>query len=141
MGSEGVFGALNKRVRLLVVGEQDQYENLLREHVELSSHLYNIEYRFVASGYEALRIIPVWAPSLVLVDAFIEDINSFEFIRRCRSIRTKVALISDVGSIEIERSALDRGAEAYFQTNPDPETLDRLLAKIVSIADELSHLQ
>ncbi len=125
-----------KQVRLLVVNDQDNYCALLREHVELNSHLYDIECRFVHSAGEALRIMSVWAPSVVLLDAFINDMNSFEFLRRCDGSHMPVVVVSAHGSIEIERSAMENGAAAYFPGSEDPDTLDHLIERIVHVASD-----
>ena len=125
-----------KKVRLLVVRDQDNYSDLLQEHVELNRHLYEIEYRIVASGHEGLRLIPAWMPSLVVVDAYIEDINSFDFLKKCKEMEVPVAVIGDSGSNDIEKSLLRNGAAAYFKANEDPDSLDRLLSELVSLAGE-----
>lgn len=125
-----------KQVRLLVVNDQLNYCELVQEHVDLNSHIYDIECRCVESADEALRMITAWAPSVVLLDAFVDDMNSFEFLRRCDNARMPVVVTSMHGSVEIERSALEHGAAAYVPGSEDPDTMDYLLERIVHVAAE-----
>ena len=121
-------------VRLLIINDQQSYCELLQESVELNSHLYDIECRCVETGAEALKLISAWAPSVVLLDAFINDMNSFDLVRRCYSTHLPVVVVSALGSAEIERSAKQHGAAAYVPGAGDPESVEHILDCVVRLA-------
>ena len=74
----------SKSVKLLVVDEQVTYCDLIKEHIDICSHQFDIVCECVNSGTEALEKIAEWEPSVILLDAHLQDVNSFAVLDACR---------------------------------------------------------
>jgi len=132
-----------KKVRLLIIGdgnaaEEQGYYAHLKECADLSSHIYEITYNFTQSGVEALKLIGSWEPTVILVDAHLDDMNSFDIVTHSRSQSVPIIVASDYKSTEIEESALSLGAAAYVSKSDNPDDVELLLERIAEIADELA---
>lgn len=130
-----------KELRLLVVNEQDSYCELLNEQVELGDFDRQIECKCVSNEEEAKRAINDWAPTLVVMDAFLEESNGFELMKYCNGMSTPVVVTSETTVEKIADSSAERGALAYIQTENDPDSLECMLRKIVEIADNSIYYQ
>ncbi|NLF25227.1 MAG: hypothetical protein GX589_06160, partial [Deltaproteobacteria bacterium] len=118
---------------LLFVHDQEDYCNLFKEQVDLNSHLYKIDCQCTTSGHQALRMIREWRPSVVLLDAHIGDVNSFQVLDGCKGIEVAVIVTSDINSQEIEKSAEKHGACGYCHLLDDPESIEHMLKQIVNM--------
>lgn len=127
-------------LRLLVVHDRKEYCELFKEQVDLNSHLYKIDCQCTTSGKKALKIIKEWGPAVVLLDAHIGDLNSFQVLDRCKGREVPVILTSESNSRAIEQSAQKHGARGYCQTLSDPEGIEQLLQQIVSMVQVPDHL-
>jgi two-component system NtrC family sensor kinase len=81
-----------------------------------------------ASGEEALRLVAIWQPSLVLLDVNLPDISGLEVCRRIKSdpvtAGTIVVQISATFTDRHDRvQGLDEGAEVYLVEPVHPEEL------------------
>ncbi|MBX7144074.1 MAG: response regulator [Oligoflexia bacterium] len=124
----------SKEVKLLVVDEHDQYCTLIQEHAELYGHSLKIVCECVNSGREALERITKWEPSVVLLDAHLPDMNSFEVLDACRNGRATVVVSSEVCSREIEDSARAHGASGYVTKSDNPEDIEALLYELATVS-------
>ena len=124
-----------KELRLLVVNEQESYCELISEQVELGDFNRQVACKCVSSEEDAKKAIADWAPTVVLVDAFLEDSNSFELMKYCNGMSTPVVVTSESAVERIADSTAERGALAYMQSEEDPESLECMLRKIIEIAD------
>ena len=77
--------------------------------------------------------------AVVLVDAFLNDMNSFDFLRQFRDGHTPVVIMSTSSTCDIERSAMQNGAAAFLAASEDPETIDFLIERVVRVAVDLDH--
>lgn len=121
-------------VKLLVVDEHSQYCSLIREHAEMYGHALKLVCECVNSGREALEKISTWEPSVVLLDAHLPDINSFEVLDACRNGRATVVVSSDVCSRDIENSARAHGASGYVTKSENPEDIEALLVELATVS-------
>ncbi len=130
-----------KTVKLLVVDEQPGYCELIREHAEICSHQIDIICEYVTSGREAIEKIAEWKPSVILLDAHLQDINSFEVLESCREGRATVVVASDHCSRAIMDSARERGASGYVTKSENPEEIEALLVELATVSApvELDH--
>jgi DNA-binding NarL/FixJ family response regulator len=130
-----------KTIKLLVVDEQDGYCDLIREHAEICSHHVDILCECVNTGKEAIEKIASWKPSVILLDAHLRDVNSFEVLESCREGRATVVVSSDFCSREIMDSARDHGASGYVTKSESPEEIEALLFELASVSApiELDH--
>lgn len=133
---------VRKQVRLLVVGDtqlddNSDYYSHLQEYADLSRHVYDISYQFTASGTKAVELIGSWQPSVILVDAHLEDRHSFDVLQSGIDASVPVVVTSEFNSPEIEESAIANGAAAYLPKSDSPEDLEILLNRIAELAVEI----
>lgn len=123
-----------KKVRLLVVDEQQSYYNLLRDYVEMCRHEYDIECAYAADETEALGLCGSWHPSIVLVDAHLPDKTGFGLLEKIIDQAASVIITSTSLSFTIEESAKKRGANGYLPKTDNFDDLDYVLSYIVTVA-------
>ena len=132
--------SMRKKVRLLVVDEQNKFCDLVREIAELSSHLYDITCEFTESGERALELVKKWDPSVILVDAHLHDVNSCDLVKDCRDARAPVVVTSEEKSVAIEEAARGWGASGYVTKSESMEDVERLVLELADIATAEHHL-
>lgn len=123
-----------KTVKLLVVDEQPDYCDLIREHAEICSHQIDIICESATSGREAIEKIAAWKPSVILLDAHLQDVNSFEVLESCREGRATVVVASDHCSQAIMNSAREHGASGYVTKSDNPEEIEALLVELATVS-------
>lgn len=123
-----------KTIKLLVVDEQASYCDLIREHAEICSHHVDIVCECVNSGKDAIEKIASWKPSVILLDAHLNDVNSFEVLQSCREGRATVVVASDHCSREIMDSARSHGASGYVTKSENPEEIEALLFELATVS-------
>jgi len=124
-------------VRLLVVDEQESYCELIRKSADIGDMAFEVVCEHAASAAEAIRKIADWEPTVILVDAYLPDMNSLEFLEQCRGT-SPLIVASEHISPSTEESVLSRGASAYIPKTQDPDELDIILQKIAWLAAEYS---
>ncbi len=131
----------NSNVKLLVVDEHREYCALLKEQLEQITHGVQISCQFVHSGQDAIDAISEWEPSVVLLDAHLEDVSSFLVLDACRFSKATVVVSSDASGSEVEEKARAHGASGFFRKSYHPETLGALLNELakVSLPVQLLH--
>lgn len=130
-----------KEVRLLVIGDDNEsqvadYFGHLKDFTEMSQHIYDINCNFVNKGEEAFKQIEDWQPNIILVDAHLTDMNSFNILEHCKREHLPVVVTSDYRLPEVEKSVESSGAGAYIPKSDNPEDLEYLLNKIAELADD-----
>lgn len=133
---------VRKCVRLLVVGDTPQEDSSeyyfhLQEFVDLSRHVYDISYQFTTSCNKAVELIESWQPSIILVDAHLEDSHSFDVLQSGIDASVPVVVTSEFNSPEIGESAMANGAAAYLPKSDSPEDLEILFSRIAELAVEI----
>ena len=130
--------SIRKKVRLLVVDDQNQFCELVREIAELSSHIYDISCEFTNSEERAMELVSTWDPSVILVDAHLSEIDSPQFVKDCQSSPAPVVVTSELHSQSIEDAAREWGASGYAPKSESPEDVERLVLELASMASGVS---
>ena len=130
-----------KHIKLLVVDEQLEYFQRIREFAELCAHQYKFECLFSPSEEEACANLKTWQPSVVLVDLHTEKISWEKLFEGCRASLIPVVATSLSPSKELAKNILDHGAAVYLPKSDDPEELEQLLQTVatVSVTSEVVH--
>ena len=124
-----------KKVRLLVIDEQESYYDMISEYVEMYSHEFNIECEH-ASGKEARKKIGSFLPSIVVLDAHLETINYLEILKHCGEGIAPVVVMSTSQNKEIADSAMESGAEAFIPKSEDPDDVEFVLTRLALMGEE-----
>lgn len=108
-------GAAMRSVRVLLVDDSPVF---LEHASHIARECAGLELvGTAASGAEALALIAVTTPDLVLLDLNMPVMNGFEVTRRAKAAdrKLRVIAISVHGSAELRRAALAAGADAFVQ--------------------------
>ena len=123
-------------MRLLIVDDHEHYRELIEHSIDMWNERYEFKCEFADNATEAMKRIIDFAPTIVLADAYIPDMNSMEFIAQCNSMAVPLVVTSDHISPELEDSAIARGARAYLPKSNDPDEIEYILEQIAYLADE-----
>ena len=124
-----------KQIRLLVIDEQAGYYQSLNSWAEMCAHEYPVVCKHIKSDEGVSKVISEWGPSVVLIDAYLQDGDPFKFVDRCRAEPFQVIVMSNEHSQAIEDSARDHGAAGYLTKSEDPDDLEKLLSELAEVAD------
>src|SRR4051795_3333743 len=114
----------DKSARILVVDDEPAIRRYLR--AALSAHSY--ELYEAATGQEALTLVPVTRPDLMILDLGLPDLDGVDVTRSLREWTHIPILILSVRSQESDKvAALDAGADDYITK---PFGAGELLARI-----------
>jgi two-component system KDP operon response regulator KdpE len=110
--------------RVLVVDDEPQIRRALR--VALRANGYGVEE--AATGEEALDLVAVRPPDLVILDLALPDMDGVEVCRHLREwSRVPIIVLSAHGEEELKVEALDEGADDYVTK---PFSIPELLARM-----------
>ncbi len=110
--------------RVLVVDDEPQIRRALR--VGLTGHGYEVD--LAASGEEALDLLAVAPPDVVILDLMLPGLSGLEVCRQLREwSQVPVIVLSAKGEEHDKVEALDLGADDYLTK---PFGMDELLARI-----------
>lgn len=85
-----------------------------------------------STASEALELILVQPPSIVLMDYYLKEKMCLrEFVRLVKQRSVRIILIS--GAIGIEKRAVDLGVDAYFQKPFDFNSLEKTCCSMVGL--------
>lgn len=128
------------QVRLLVIDESPWYYGVLEQHAEMCEHEFRIECSYAESSAKALDLVATWNPSVVLIDAHLCESNVFSLLAELvQQAVAGIVMTSDASSVEIEKSALEYGADGYMPKVSDPDDLDHVLRYLTSLSTVLPH--
>ena len=130
---------IRKKVRLLVVDEQEGFCEMVQQIADLAEHAYEISCQFTNCEERARELVREWDPSVILVDAHLSEIDSGEFVRGCKELRAPVVVTSQERSVSIEHSARLWGASGYFTKSDCEETVEKLVLELATIAPVTDH--
>lgn len=128
---------MKKQIKLLVVDDHTSYGELIARSADLWNEHYEFECEFVDSATAALEKIATSAPTIVLADAHIPDMNSMHFIDECSALAVPLVVTSDHLLASLEESVLSRGAKAYLPKTDDPDELEHIFEQIALIAEDI----
>ncbi|MCB0318895.1 MAG: response regulator transcription factor [Bdellovibrionales bacterium] len=124
-----------KKVRLLIIDEQEAYYNLIKEYVEMYSHEFKIECEH-ARGDDAHKKIGSFLPSIIVLDAHLETISYLEILKHCGEGIAPVVVMSTSQNKEIADSAIECGAEAFIPKSEDPDDVEFVLTRLALMGEE-----
>ncbi|MDC0357721.1 response regulator [Oligoflexia bacterium] len=125
-----------KKVRLLVVDDHRGYCDLIRNNAEMWHYAYDLECEFASDAQEAFELIRDFCPTVIMLDAYIPDINCIDFIDAHRDGKATIVVTSEHPSTSLQQSVTAKGATVYVAKTDDPDELDVTLGKIAWIATE-----
>jgi two-component system KDP operon response regulator KdpE len=115
---------MNSRQRILVVDDEPQITRVLR--TTLSAQGYDV--RVANDGEMALEIMKDWAPSLVVTDLAMPNLDGVGLCRRVRQFSPVPIIVLSVREQDrVKVEALDAGADDYVTK---PFSMNELLARI-----------
>ncbi len=117
------------RARILIVDDEMIIRESLQAWLERDGH----EVHSVASGEEALEIIPRTRFDLVFLDIKLEGISGLEVLKKMRDLDPDLAvvMITAYGSISTAVEAMKDGAQDYLLKPFEPEELGVLIERIM----------
>ena len=109
---------------ILVVDDEPQITRVLK--TTLSSYGYGV--RTASDGDEAVQLMKVWAPDLVIADLRMPNMSGLDLCRHVRAkSRVPIIILSVKGEERIKVEALDAGADDYVTK---PFGVNELLARV-----------
>ncbi|MFZ0592998.1 MAG: response regulator transcription factor [Bryobacteraceae bacterium] len=112
------------RLRVVVVDDEAAIRQFL--HVSLAAHGYSV--REVATGEDALQVVPAFRPDIIILDLGLPGIGGTEVTSRLRDwTQTPIIILSVQGEESAKIAALDAGADDYLTK---PFGRGELLARI-----------
>jgi CheY-like chemotaxis protein len=135
-GIQGGAMDLRKKVRLLVVESELDYQRKLRDVIDLCSHQYEIVCEFAASGKDAKELLARFEPSVVLMDVESSGTENFDLMRGCSEMEVPVIASAELMTRDVEERAIRNGAVALITRTEDPEELESLLHTAATISTD-----
>lgn len=130
---------MRKEVRILIVNEQEEYFKLISSHAEDYLHGCDVSCTHAGSGKEARSILSHWLPTIIVLDAYLDDVNSVEIIKEIQGDHLPVIVTSEHFSSEIDKSVKENGACAYLVAGDSQNSLETLFGKIVELSSDPSY--
>ncbi len=125
-----------KEIRLLVVDEHKPYCKMLEAASEEWHPEFSFSCEFADSAEEALAKIKEFGPSVVMIDAFTEDMDCFEFMKNCNPDVVPLVVTSEFPAEGMRESVLSKGALECLTKTEDPDELEGMLELIAQLAEE-----
>jgi len=103
----------NSKKRILIVEDDEEMRALLRDVIEEEGH----ETDSVNNGSEAFRKLVKQSFDLIITDIRMPGLTGLDILPGMRKLHPEVPIvvITAFGSEEIQRKALERGANAYLE--------------------------
>jgi two-component system KDP operon response regulator KdpE len=115
---------MSEHAHILVVDDEPQITRVLR--TALTAQGYDI--RVANDGEMALEIMKDWAPSLIITDLSMPQLDGVQLCRRVRAVSQVPILVLSVRDQERQKiEALDAGADDYVTK---PFSMNELLARV-----------
>lgn len=116
-------------VKLLIVDDEDD----VREFAASFFRKRKIEVLTASSGEEAVKIVVVHEPKIVLLDIKMEGIDGIETLKRIKELnkQIKVIMITGRDDEEAKQKTKDLGAYGYINKPLELDELERVVMKIV----------
>ncbi len=127
---------MRKQVRLLVVDDHPEFCDLVKEIVDLSGHVFEITCEFAANKATARNLMKTFEPSVVLLDAHLEDGNSLQCLDDWKHLPAQVVVTSVQNSASIEKAARNGGASGYCPKSNKIEDVERLVHELAEMAGD-----
>jgi CheY-like chemotaxis protein len=120
----------------LVLVVDDVIDNLIVISLNLQQHGYRVA--TASNGEEALRIVPLVQPDLIIMDLAMPGIDGLETTRRIREDATlreiPVIALTAFGTSGFQRAAYDTGFDGYLTKPVDFDRLHDLVRRLLALA-------
>jgi DNA-binding NarL/FixJ family response regulator len=126
-----------KKVKLLVVDDHNSYCDLIEQSADIWNNDYEVECSFADCASDAFERIIDFTPNIIMVDAYLHDMNYLDFIDQCREGTASLVVTSSSQSPSIERSVIEHGARAYIAKTDDPDEIEDVLQQLALYASEI----
>ena len=117
---------MNERAgRILVVDDEENITFLL----DSALRHFGFEVQVAANGRDALKLVPTFAPDVVLLDVMLPDLDGFEIMRRLRNDGEKVPVLflTARDAVDDKVRGLTLGGDDYVTK---PFSLEEVVARI-----------
>jgi two-component system, NtrC family, response regulator AtoC len=113
------------RRRLLVVDDETEVVDVLREHFEAT---YDVD--TAPDGKKALKLIRTRRPDVILLDIQLPGLNGLEVMKRIQTVDPKpvVIVVTATDDTDVAAQAMSQGAFSYVPKPFDFQYLDHLVA-------------
>jgi len=114
-----------RRRRLLVVDDEREVADVLKEHFEAT---YEVD--TAPDGRKALKLIRSRRPDLILLDIKMPGLNGLEVMKRIQTVDPKpvVIVVTADADTDVAAQAMTQGAFSYVPKPFDFQYLDHLVA-------------
>ena len=111
--------------RILVVDDEENITFLL----DSALRHFGFEVQVAANGRDALKLVPTFAPDVVLLDVMLPDLDGFEIMRRLRNDgeRVPVLFLTARDAVDDKVRGLTLGGDDYVTK---PFSLEEVVARI-----------
>ena len=120
--------------KVMVVEDSQAMRGLI---ASLVGDLDDVEVVEVASGYEALKVLPREPADLIVMDINMPDINGLEllsFVRKSPAFKDiPVVMVTTEASKEDRKRGMALGANAYLTKPFDPDDLQETVRSLLGI--------
>ena len=123
MGEAGLSASAR---RLLVVDDEEKIREMLTRFFALKGY----DVRSVAGGEEALALLDVFPPDVVLLDLLMPGLSGVETLKQLKQRRPslKIVILSAADLEQVAQGALALGADYYVCKPPSLTELERLVS-------------
>jgi len=117
--------------RVLVVDDEPRVGAMLRDILVELGYVVELADR----GAEALQLVPVFEPDVVLLDLLMPEMSGVEVLEHLRRDRPtlRVVIMSGNEDVEVARATLQNGAFDYLVKPFDIDMLARVVAAAVAL--------
>jgi DNA-binding NarL/FixJ family response regulator len=122
-----------REIRLLVVDDQQEHFEQLREMADMYNPDFSVECRLVSDPEEVLEVTANWHPSVVLLDLHIIA-SAFSLIKQIAEIGPSVVATSSNRVPDIGEKVAQYGGVGYLTKSENPDDMESLLHYIASIS-------
>lgn len=114
------------RRRVLIVDDEPKISNTLAQHFTFTGY----EVRNVLCGEEALALLDVYHPDVVLLDILMPGMGGIETLKHLQQLnpRPKVIMLSAADHEEVVQGALKLGADFYMMKPVNLADLSRVVS-------------
>jgi CheY-like chemotaxis protein len=119
-------------LRVLLVDDDADSLELVRFILEQ----YNAQVSSTASTYEALQVIRLWKPDILISDIAMPDEDGYSFIRNVRNLAGETGQIPAIALTALVKQeavavALEAGFSTYIVKPFDPDELVKVVSNLV----------
>ena len=122
---------MNDCINLIVIDNQENYANTIKDYIDVCNYKGKIEVIYQNKTSNVLKEISKDPNSIVILDAYIDDANSIDFLNSLSDKNITTFLVSDNPTNEIKNTAINHGASAFLIKKYEIEDLDPLFEMIL----------